>query len=116
MDSGFCPETKLLLNFDLNPQSLTVEPVLVSLVVASHGEKALIRIFVRSAPGVVNAHRVVGRDRSVEKAPSFAACIFATQLLKNLLDIPELQDRVFTSNKIAVGDGLKHMARKPKCA
>ena len=72
MDCRLGPESQLLLDFHFDPQPLTVEPVLVSLVMAGHREETLIRILVRSAPGVVNSHRIVGRDRPVQKAPAFA--------------------------------------------
>ena len=94
--------------FHFDPQALAVESVLVSLIVAGHREEALVRIFVRASPGVMHAHRVVCRDRPVKKTPSLAACVLLSKLAEDLLDLPELQDRVFTGYKITVRDGLKH--------
>ena len=113
VDGGLCAEPQLLFDFDFDPQSLAVETVLVAQVVAGHGEESLVGVLVGAAPGVVNAHRVVGGDRPVEKAPALAARILSSQLLKCLLVPPELQNRVFAGNKIAVGDGLKHEIRGP---
>ena len=116
MNGRLRPEPQLLLNFDLDPQSLTVEAVLVTLVVAGHREEALIGILVRSSPGMMHAHRIVRRDGPVEKAPTFATRVLASQLLKRLLGFPEFQYGVFAGNKIAVSDGLKHVERKPEFA
>ena len=108
MNRSLRPEPQLLFNFDLDPQSLAVKTILVSLIMAGHGEEALIRIFVRASPGVVHSHRVIRRDGPVEKTPSLAAGILLAQLAEDLLDLPKLQNGVFASNKIAVGDGLEH--------
>ena len=116
MDGGFRAESQLLFNFHLDPQSLAVETVLESLIMAGHRKKPLVRVFVRAAPGMVNAHRVVGGDGTVEKAPTFATCVFSSQLLKRLLLKPEFQDGMFAGDKIAVGDMLKHENREPESA
>ena len=63
-------ETQLLFDLDLHPEPLAVEPVLVALPVAEHGVVALEEVLVGAAPGVVHAHRVVGRDRPVEEGPA----------------------------------------------
>ena len=116
MDGGFRAESQLLFDFDLNPQPLAVESVLESLVMAGHGKEPLVRVFVRAAPGMVNSHWVIGGDGTVEKAPTLATCVFASQLLKRLLLQPEFQDGMFASDKIAVGDRLKHENGEPESA
>ena len=113
MDGGLCAKSQLLFNFNFDPKSLAIEAVLVSLIMAGHCEETLIGIFVRAAPGMVNAHWVIGSDGPVEKAPSLATRVFASQLLKRLLLKPELQNGMFASNKIAVRDGLKHEIQGP---
>ena len=55
---------ELALDVDLDPQALAVEAVLVALVLAEHRVEALVEVLVGAAPGVVDAHRVVGRDRA----------------------------------------------------
>ena len=55
--------------FDLDPQALAVEAVLVALVLAEHRVEALVQVLVRPTPRVVDAHRVVGGDGAVEERP-----------------------------------------------
>ena len=116
MNGGFRAESQLLFHFDFDPQALTVETVLVSLIVAGHCEEALIGVLVRAAPGVVHSHWVIRGNRAVEKTPAFAARVFSSQLLKSLLGFPEFQDGMFAGNEIAVSNGLKHENMKPKSA
>lgn len=113
MDSGFGAESQLFFDFDFDPQALAVETVLVSLIMARHREESLIRILVRAAPGVMNSHRVIGSDGPVEEAPTPAARVFSSQLLKRLLLQPEPQNGMFAGNKVAVRNRLKHEIRKP---
>lgn len=116
MDSGFCSESQLLFDFDLYPEPLTVEPVLESLIMSGHRKEPLVRIFVRAAPGVMNSHGVIGGDRTVEKTPTLATSVLASELLKSLLLKPEFQDGMFAGDKIAVGDRLKHENWEPESA
>ncbi len=68
LDLALVVEAELLLDLDLDPEPLAVEPVLVALPFSEHRVVALVEVLVRAAPGVVDAHRVVGRDRSVQEA------------------------------------------------
>src|SRR3989304_621598 len=70
------------LSFDLppHPQPLAVEAVLVALPVAEHGVVALEEVLVGAAPGMVHAHRVVGRDRPVEEGPAHRRGGVATEV------------------------------------
>ncbi len=61
-------EAELPLDLDLDPEALAVEAVLVPLPLPEHGVVALVEVLVGAAPGVVHAHRVVGRDRPVDEA------------------------------------------------
>ena len=70
-DLAFGTESKLFFDFDFNPQSLAVKAILVAQVSTIHGPIALKRVLVRAAPGMVDAHGVIGRDGSIEKAPWF---------------------------------------------
>ena len=108
MDCCLGSKPKLLLHFHLDPQTLSVKAVLVALVVSGHRKESLLRILISAPPGMMDAHWVVGRDGAIQEAPSLATCILLTQLSKDLFDLPELQDRMFTGNEIAVSNGLKH--------
>ena len=55
---------ELALDVDLDPEALAVEAVLPALVLAEHRVEAAEDVLVRAAPGVVDAHRVVGGDRA----------------------------------------------------
>ena len=72
LDVALAREAEVALDVDLDPQALAVEAVLVALVLAQHRVEPLVQVLVRAAPGVVDAHRVVGRDRPVEEAPARA--------------------------------------------
>ncbi len=69
LDVALRGEAEVALHVDLDPEALAVEAVLPALVLAAHGVEALEDVLVGSTPGVVDAHRVVGRDRPVEEAP-----------------------------------------------
>ena len=66
-------EAQFFFDIHLNPQALAVEAVLPALVVALHRVETLEEVFVRAPPGVVDAHRIVGRNRAIEEAPAFVA-------------------------------------------
>ena len=55
--SRFDFRLQILLDFDLDPQSLAIETVLVAQLVAGHGEVALVGVLVGPAPGMMDAHR-----------------------------------------------------------
>src|SRR5438034_5415234 len=52
----------------------------------------LIGVLVGAAPGVVDAHRVVGGNRAVEKGPPRLAAILLAQLVEGLNAVPEFED------------------------
>ena len=66
-DIAFALETEFLFDFDLDPEALAVKPVLEALLLAEHGVIALEEILVGSAPGVVDTHRVVGGDGTIDE-------------------------------------------------
>ncbi len=66
-DVALALEVEIALDVHLDPQALAVEAVLPALILAQHGVIALVDVLVGAAPGVMHAHRVVGRDRAVEK-------------------------------------------------
>ena len=79
LDVALALEPEVALDVDLDPQALAVEPVLPALVLAEHRVVALEDVLVGPAPGVVDAHRVVGRDRAVEEAPARPAGVLGAQ-------------------------------------
>src|SRR5439155_8887106 len=96
-------ETELLLDLDLDPEALAVEAVLVALVEAPERLVALEDVLQRAAPGVVDAHRVVGRDRPVDEAPALVAAVLLAQPLKGPLLLPALEDLVLERRMIRNG-------------
>src|SRR5262249_33136891 len=94
------PYLQFLLDPDLDPQPLTVETVLVALLMAGHGEVALVSVLVGAAPGVVDAHRVVGGDRAVEERPLRLAAVLRAQFLEGVRPPPELQHRPLLGREI----------------
>src|SRR5262245_3720717 len=91
LDLALGVEAELLLDLDLDPQALTVEAVLVALVVTARGPVALEDVLQRPAPGVVDAHRVVGRDRAVDEAEPRAAGVLLAEALERPLLLPPLE-------------------------
>src|SRR4029079_1233655 len=77
LDVALAREAEVALDVDLDPQSLAVEAVLPALVLAEHRVVAAEDVLVGPAPGMVDAHRVVGRDRAVEEAPAGPAGVLA---------------------------------------
>ena len=63
-------ETHITLDIDLNPESLAIKPILVSSLIALHGFESLEKIFVRPTPCVVNPHRVIGSDWTINETPA----------------------------------------------
>ena len=84
-------EAELLFDLNLNPETLRVEAVLTAAVVASHGFIADKRILQRSAPCMMNAHRVVGSNRSVNKAETLMTCILFLAQIKAFVIFPEFK-------------------------
>src|SRR5690606_8693509 len=63
-------EAQFLLDFDLDPESLAVKAILVTLPLTKHGVEALVEILVGATPAVVDPHRVVGGDGAVDERPA----------------------------------------------
>src|SRR3989304_1454999 len=70
LDVALRRESEVALDVHLDPQALAVEPVLPALVVAEHREEPAVDVLVGPAPGMMDTHRVVRRDRAVEEAPA----------------------------------------------
>ena len=77
-----------LLDFDLDPEPLTVEAVLVALIEPVQRLVTLKDVLEGSAPRVVDAHRTVGCDGAVDEAPGRATRILRPELLEDVRVLP----------------------------
>ena len=66
-DVSFGSEAKLFFDFYFYPEPLPVISVLKPLLVALHIPEPQEEVFIRTAPGVVDSHGVVGRDGAVDE-------------------------------------------------
>src|SRR5205085_10971698 len=82
-----------LLDADLDPQALAVEPVLEALVEAVHRLVALEDVLERAAPGRVNGELLVRRHRPVDEAPPRLDPDLVVDLQERPFALPELVDR-----------------------
>ena len=114
LDVALIGKAQVLLDVDLDPQPLAVEAVLVSLVAALHRPEPLEEILVGATPRVMDAHRVVGRDRAVQEAPALTARVLGTQAGECPALTPDIEDLVLLRNEIRFGaDWSKH---RPRCS
>ena len=113
LDVPLAAELQLLLDLHLDPQPLAVEPVLVPQVAAAHGEEPLVGVLVGAAPGVVDAHRVVGRDGAVKEAPLGAAGVPGAPLVENAAGVPEGEGGPLLGGEVGLrGDAVeRHRGR-----
>ena len=111
LDVPLALEVEVPLDVDLDPQALAVEAVLVALVLAEHGVEALVEVLVGPAPGVVDAHRVVGRDRAVEEAPARVARVLRAKARERPALGPLTEQGVLLGDEVGSGaDGSEHRA------
>ena len=104
-------EAQVAFDVDLHPQALAVEAVLVALVLAEHGVEALVQVLVGAPPGVVDAHRVVGRDRPVEEAPLGTAGVLRAQPGERPAVAPLVEDLVLLRDEVGLrADRSEHSA------
>ena len=109
LDVALRVQAQRLLDLDLDPEALAVEPVLVALVEAPQRLVALEHVLQRAAPGVVDAHRVVRRDRPVEEAVALGAAVLLAQLVEDALAVPPAEDLLLEGR--VVGDGWEWLER-----
>ena len=113
LDVALGREAQVALDVDLDPQALAVEPVLVALVLAQHRVEPLVQVLVGAAPGVVDAHRVVGGDRPVEEAPPRAALVLRPEPRERAPVRPHPEQVVLLGDEVgSAGDGVEHRASR----
>src|SRR4029077_14699293 len=96
---------------DLDPQALAVESVLVAVVLAQHRVEPLVEVLVRAAPRVMDAHRVVRGDRSIEEAPARTPGVLLAQAGERAPVTPLGQELVLLSDEVGFRvDGSEHAA------
>ena len=109
LDVALAREPEVALDVDLDPQALAVEAVLEALVLAEHGVEPLVEVLVRPSPGVVDAHRVVGRDRAVEEAPARSAGVLGAQSGEGPPFTPYVEELVLLGDEVGLrADGSEH--------
>ena len=103
-------EAQRLLDFDLHPEPLTVEAVLIALLEPPERLVSLEDVLERAAPGVVDPHRVVGRDRAVDEAPPRPVGVALPKPVEDALGIPPLEDLLFERGMIGhCGKRIEHL-------
>ena len=111
LDVALGGEAEVAFDVDLHPQALAVEPVLVALVLAEHRVEALVEVLVGTAPGVMDAHRIVGGDGAVEEAPPGPAGVLGAQPREGPSVAPGVEDLVLLGDEIGLRiDGSEHSA------
>ena len=117
LDVSLRPEALFLFDLHLYPQPLAVETVLEPLLVALHVPETKEQVLVGSAPGVVDAHGVVGRDRAVYEREGLLGGVVAVQVsVDDARLVPPLEQPFFHRHEIGLrGDRLKGSARHLLC-
>jgi hypothetical protein len=72
-DIAFRLKPQVFFDIDFDPQTLAVETVLPALVESLHRAIALEQVLVHATPRVMNTHRIVRRDRTVNERPGRTA-------------------------------------------
>ena len=108
--SRFDVKPSSFLDLHLDPEALTVKAVLEALVKPLHRAVAKEHVLVRSTPGVVNAHGVVGSDRAVyERCSLFGALIAAQVLFDDAILLPERENLALKGWKVHLRtDRIEH--------
>ncbi len=112
LDVLLAREAQLALDVDLDPEALAVEAVLPALVLAEHGVVATEGVLVGPSPGVVDAHRVVGRDGAIDEGPVRAARVLCPQLLEDAPRTPGSERAVLLCRQVRLrGDSREGTLR-----
>ena len=93
-------DTEILLGLNLYPQALRIETVLILAGLTEHRVILDVHVLHRSAPGMVDTHRVIGGDGTVEEAEAFAVFVLFDEFIETTVIFPELKHRFFYRYKI----------------
>ena len=113
--SHFELKSKCLLDFDFHPETLAVKAVLIALIEAAHRLIALEQILVRATPCVMNAHRVVSCDGTVDEAIARSAPVLLLQPFEHPVCVPEVQHLAADADKIQFPNRGEHGASLSNC-
>src|SRR5215211_3141328 len=106
-DVAFAFETELFLNLDLDPESLTIEPVLEALFFAEHRLVPLKKVLIGAPPGMMDAHRIVGRDWAVKERVTFMRLVVLLQVLRDdAVALPPIEKLTLLRREIDFGSDL----------
>ena len=75
---------------------------MIALRVALHGLEALKDILVRASPGMVDAHGVIGRNRTVNERPARIVFVLCDELVEGSGILPKLEDPMLHAGKVEV--------------
>ena len=96
-------EPQFPFHLDFDPQPLAVEAVLVALPVPEHRVETLVEVLVGAPPGMVYAHRIVGRDRAVHEGVALLAVrVPRDVLLHDAVVVPPAEDRTLECGEVDV--------------
>ncbi len=96
----FTLEIHLLLDFHFHPESLAVEAILIAQIVPFHGMVSLEDVFVSAPPSMVNTHRIIGCNRTINEGPFLLAVIRRYQFLEDIIFFPVIEHFMLKSYKI----------------
>jgi len=96
-------KAQFLFDLDFYPETLAVKAVLVAQLAPLHGPEAAKKVLVGASPTMMHAHRIVGRDRAIDKRPGRLALLQLAQVLKGLGLFPETQYLFLLRDIVHVG-------------
>ena len=79
---------------------MAVEPLLPTQLVSERRTEALEEILIGTAPGVVDAHRIVGGDWAIEERPRLTAGSLRAEAFKCSLGTPTRQHLVLQADQV----------------
>ena len=106
LDVALALEAEFLLDLDLDPEALAIEPLLVAEFVAGHGEVAVVGVLISSTPGMMHAHRIIGSDRPIEKRPARLALVLGLELFERANALPEGEHGALELGEVGLGINL----------
>ena len=101
LDIALAVEVQLALDLHLNPETLAIEAVLVTLIEAAHCLVALVDVLVRARPGVMDPHPLdVRSDRAVDEREARTTRVLLSEHVEGVLAVPEVEDAVVDLHEV----------------